>query len=74
MDCKRTTLTELANSIAHISQVTSEEHKQYVAIIDNILRESDLKTISAKAIRKALSDKLGKDISAQKVRLPTTPL
>jgi len=45
---------------------------QYAAIIDSILRESDLNTISEKKIRKALSEKLGYDVSAQKVALVTS--
>jgi upstream activation factor subunit UAF30 len=39
----------------------------YTLIIDNILSASDLNTISAKRIRKALQEELGHDIAAQKV-------
>jgi hypothetical protein len=49
------------------SSVTPEQRTQYTAIIDSILRESDLNTISEKKIRKALSEKLGYDVSHQKV-------
>jgi hypothetical protein len=51
----------------YIDAVTPEQRTQYAAIIDTILRESDLKTISEKKIRKALSEKLGYDVSDQKV-------
>lgn len=53
--------------ITYSSSVTHEQRTQYAAIIDAILRESDLNTISEKKIRKALSEKLGYDVSHQKV-------
>ncbi|OAF98724.1 SWIB-domain-containing protein, partial [Paraphaeosphaeria sporulosa] len=40
--------------------------EQYSAIIDSILEEADLNTISAKRIRKGLQERLGHDISGEK--------
>jgi len=42
--------------------------EQYSAIIDSILEDADLNTISAKRIRKGLQERLGHDISGEKVR------
>ena len=53
--------------VSYSSSVTPEQRTQYAAIIDTILREGDLNTISEKKIRKALSEKLGYDVSHQKV-------
>ena len=53
--------------VSYSSSVTPEQRTQYAAIIDTILRESDLNTISEKKIRKALSEKLSYDVSHQKV-------
>ena len=44
----------------------------YSVIIDEILRASDLNTISAKRIRKGLQEQIGRDIEPQKVRLTRT--
>ena len=44
----------------------------YTVIIDEILRASDLNTISAKRIRKGLQERIGKDTTLQKVRLTRT--
>jgi upstream activation factor subunit UAF30 len=44
----------------------------YTVIIDEILRTSDLNTISAKRIRKGLQERIGQDIAPQKVRLTCT--
>ena len=44
----------------------------YSVIIDEILRASDLNTISAKRIRKGLQEQIGRDIEPQKVRLTCT--
>ncbi|APA06613.1 hypothetical protein SS1G_04824 [Sclerotinia sclerotiorum 1980 UF-70] len=46
--------------------LSSEENSQYSIIIDRILKEGDLSTISAKQIRKDLQAELGFDISHQK--------
>lgn len=43
-----------------------DEHK-FARLIDDILRNSDLNTISAKRIRKSLSETLGYDVSEHKV-------
>jgi polyhydroxyalkanoate synthesis regulator phasin len=48
-------------------QVTPELRAQYAVLIDEILHEGDLNTISAKQIRKTLSAKLNYDVSSQKV-------
>jgi upstream activation factor subunit UAF30 len=47
--------------------VSSEEERRYTAIIDEILGSSDLNTISAKAIRKGLQEKVEDDVNAKKV-------
>jgi upstream activation factor subunit UAF30 len=49
--------------------VLPSERAQYSAIIDDILAEGDLNTISAKQIRRGLQARLGIDISEKKVRL-----
>ncbi|CAK1368152.1 Upstream activation factor subunit spp27 [Cercospora beticola] len=43
-----------------------EQHAAYSAIIDNVLANSDLNTISAKRIRKELQEQVGHDLSSQK--------
>jgi len=40
----------------------------YIIIIDDILAKADLQTISAKRIRKELQQRIGTDLSDQKVR------
>ena len=45
-----------------------EQQTSYSAIIDDILANADLTTISAKAIRKGLQEKVDYDLTAQKVR------
>lgn len=47
----------------------TEVQASYSVIIDEILRASDLNTISAKRIRKGLQERIGHDTSSQKVRL-----
>lgn len=49
--------------------MSSEERRQYTAIIDGILATANLETISRKKIRQGLETSLGgKDLSEQKVR------
>lgn len=48
--------------------VPPEQHASYSALIDQILAAADLNTISAKAIRKQLQEKVDYDIAPQKVR------
>lgn len=48
--------------------VPPEQAASYGAIIDLILAKSDLEKISAKAVRRELGERLGYDVSAQKVR------
>lgn len=45
----------------------SYDEQRFSELIYNILRESDLETVSAKRIRTALQDKLGYDVSDHKV-------
>ena len=52
----------------------AEVQASYSVIIDSILEKSDLNTISAKRIRKGLQDRVGHDISDQKVRDPSREL
>lgn len=47
--------------------VTADEEARYTSIIDNILRTSDLATVSRKKVRRGLEDKIGKDLESQKV-------
>jgi hypothetical protein len=49
--------------------VSSEQKRIYAAMIDNILSESDLSLVTEKKIRNALQERLGYDISGQKVNL-----
>jgi upstream activation factor subunit UAF30 len=53
----------------------SYDEKRFSDLIYDILRQSDLETVSAKKIRNALSEKLGYDVSEHKVSLAiyTTP-
>lgn len=48
--------------------VPPEQEAAYSAIIDDLLKSSDLETVSAKRIRKGLQDRVDYDISSQKVR------
>jgi hypothetical protein len=57
-----------ALAVADFPIVTSKETSQYATIIDKILKEGDLNTISAKQIRKDLEAELGFDLSNKKVR------
>lgn len=50
-----------------LMKVSSEENSKYSIIIDKILKEGDLSTISAKQIRRDLQAELGFDLSHQKV-------
>lgn len=50
-----------------VAALSPDVEASYTLIIDNILSASDLNTISAKRIRKALQEELGHDIAAQKV-------
>jgi hypothetical protein len=52
-----------------ISKVSPEQEARYVSIIDAILANSDLNTISEKRIRQGLEAEIGHDLSAQKVRM-----
>ena len=45
-----------------------EKSATYSAIIDTILANADLETISAKAIRKALQEQVQDDLASEKVR------
>jgi len=47
--------------------VSPELAASYGAIIEDILASSDLNSISAKQVRKQLGQKLGSDLSKQKV-------
>jgi len=47
--------------------VSPEEVVSYGAIIDDILANSNLTSVSAKQVRKQLAEKLGYDITDQKV-------
>lgn len=47
----------------------TEVEASYSAIIDEILRASDINTISAKRIRKGLQERVSYDLSDQKVRV-----
>jgi upstream activation factor subunit UAF30 len=47
--------------------VTSELRDKYIDIIDDILAQSDLTTISEKRIRKGLQDAVGYDLTPMKV-------
>lgn len=46
----------------------AEVRDKYVAIIDSILDNSDLSTISEKRIRKGIQEQVQYDITPQKVR------
>ena len=49
----------------------SEVRAQYVAIIDSILLNADLTTISVKQVRAGIQDKVQYDITPHKVRKST---
>jgi hypothetical protein len=49
----------------------SYDEKRFSDLIYDILRQSDLETVSAKKIRNALSEKLGYDVSEHKVSWPS---
>lgn len=49
--------------------LSAEMEAKYSAIIDEILRVSDINTISAKRIRRGLQERVDDDLSAQKVYL-----
>ncbi|KAA8576685.1 hypothetical protein EYC84_006762 [Monilinia fructicola] len=51
--------------------LSPEENSKYSIIIDRILKEGDLSTISAKQIRKDLQAELGFDLSHQKRWIPS---
>lgn len=50
--------------------VSPGAREQYVPIIDSILENSDLNTISEKRIRKGLQEVVGHDLTPQKVCSP----
>lgn len=47
-------------------ELSPDVAEKYAAIIDDILEDADLNTISAKRIRKGLQERLGHDISGEK--------
>lgn len=55
------------NSRRDWSTAMSYDENKFASLIDDILRNSDLNTISAKRIRKSLSETLGYDVSEHKV-------
>lgn len=58
-----------SNTFTNQHSVSAEETKRYTSIIDKILSESDLNTISEKRIRRQLGEKVDKDLTVQKVDL-----
>jgi len=50
-------------------ELTSEERRSYTVLIDDILANSDLQTVSEKKIRRTMAERLGKDISEQKAAI-----
>jgi upstream activation factor subunit UAF30 len=48
----------------------SYDEKRFSDLIYDILRQSDLETVSAKKIRTALSEKVGFDVTEYKVSQP----
>ena len=54
-----------------VGLVSAEEEAQYTRYIDDILNEVNLETVTRKAIRAGLENKLGgKDLTEQKVGGP----
>jgi upstream activation factor subunit UAF30 len=51
------------------SPVPAEQRASYAAIIDEILANADLETISAKRIRNGLQERVEYDLTPQKVGL-----
>jgi upstream activation factor subunit UAF30 len=47
--------------------VTDEERASYTRIIDGILADADLETVTRKKIRQGLEEAIDKDLSDQKV-------
>lgn len=56
-----------ADMIFLLLAVTPETREQYVQVIDSILGQSDLNTISEKRIRRGLQEAVGYDLTPQKV-------
>ena len=57
-----------------VGLVSAEEEAQYTRYIDDILNEVNLETVTRKAIRAELENKLGgKDLTEQKVCRPEDP-
>lgn len=54
--------------------MSAEEKAKYTRAIDGILRESDLETVSRKAIMRGLEEAVEKDLSDQKVRCHQAPV
>jgi len=53
----------------HLCAVPAEQRASYAAIIDEILANADLETISAKRIRNGLQERVDYDLTPQKVCL-----
>ncbi|KAL1990497.1 hypothetical protein VTN49DRAFT_6336 [Thermomyces lanuginosus] len=49
--------------------LSPEERESYTKIIDSILAESDLQTVSEKRIRRGLQDAVGRDLTEQKAAI-----
>jgi hypothetical protein len=54
---------------ADLIVVTDDERETYTRVIDSILAEADLATITRKKIRQGLEDAVNRDLSDQKVRI-----
>lgn len=51
--------------------MTTEEEIEFTRLIDNILATADLQTVTRKKIRQGLEVAVGKNLSEQKVSLPS---
>jgi upstream activation factor subunit UAF30 len=53
--------------------VTDEERASYTRIIDGILADADLETVTRKKIRQGLEEAIDNDLTDQKVSARRTP-
>jgi hypothetical protein len=69
MSCKIDVHARNPEAMLTSSGVTPDVRAQYIAIIDSILIDADLETVSVKQVRSGIQEKVQYDITPHKVNL-----
>jgi hypothetical protein len=74
MSCKTTATASPGPALTNSPQVPPEVRARYTSIIDSILDNADLTSITTKTIRQGIQDQVEYDITPQKVGFGSTTL